>query len=145
MSKGAATGFLVGGALAGAGAKIAEKIEKTKGVKELLSTKNLPESIRNEADSQKVFDAIEDTADKVIRQGAIKTHKPAAEAINMGFKKRDVFTIRSAAEATRKGGFKMVSDYQRILNDARFGQERQVTDVVGPKHKISDQWGKSLF
>ena len=131
VAKGAATGFLVGGALAGAGAKIAEKIEKTKGVKELLSTKNLPESIRNEADSQKVFDAIEDTADKVIKQGVIKTHKPAAEAIDMGFKKGDVFAIRSSSDATKKGGFKMIGDYQRILNDSRFGQERQVTDVVG--------------
>lgn len=128
---GAATGFLVGGALSGAGAKISEKVTKAKGVKELLSTKDLPTVIRNETDSQKVFDAIEDTANKVIKNGVTKTHKQADNAIDMGFKKGDVFAIRSASDATRKEGFKMVSDYQRILNDPRFGQTRQVTDSVG--------------
>ncbi len=129
--KGGATGLIAGSALAGAGAKISEKIAKTKGVKELLSNKNLPETIKNETDSQKVFEAIDDVADKVILKGAPKTHKQAANAIDMGFKKGDVFAIRSSSDATRKGGFKMVSDYQRILNDSRFGQTRQVTDTVG--------------
>lgn len=131
VGKGAATGLIVGGALAGAGAKISEKIAKTKGVKELLSSKNLPETIKNETDSQKVFEAIDDVADKVIIKGAPTTHKQAANAIDMGFKKGDVFAIRSSSDATRRGGFKMISDYQRILNDSRFGQTRQVTDAVG--------------
>lgn len=157
--KGTLTGAVVGGGLTAAFSlgstaiqKVVNKFQENKQLKEILNDPNLPARINGEDDAQAVFNAIDGAADKVLINGAKKTHEQAAKAIQQGFKKGDVFVARSASAETRKGALDMINSYQRGLNNPRYAQDNQVTDIVGKAalkrfsniSRINDQAGKQV-
>jgi hypothetical protein len=115
---GTLSGIGIGAGAGGIQGVISKKVQKNQALKELLESN--PDG---------------EVASKQIVNNKVVNHPEAKKAIAQGLDEGDVFVMRSASPASKKGMLKMVEDYKAIKNNPRIGQRKQVSDIVGRSAK----------